>query len=352
MSGRPTLYSGRMTQPSKPSAPGHDHAMMRQIVVETLGNPDVMQLRRVPKPEPGEGQVRIKVKAAGINFADVLAVGGRYLTPTRLPLVPGGEFAGCIDALGPGVEGFELSQQVAVLSGQGALSEYAIVPVRAIIPVPDGLSAAEAAAFPISYLTAYISLVTLGRAQAGETVLVQGAAGALGGALIQVARALELNVVALASTDEKLKIAADLGAQITLNSERADLVDTVKEVTGGKGVNLLVEISGGEMVAKSLKMLANRGRLLIVGNASGQSASLEPTALMKKNISVIGVWLTSMLGESGLFQEALAFFGPHVAAGKIRPQVGPRYPLEQSAQAFQDLLDRKTTGKVTIEPQR
>ncbi|WP_237724845.1 quinone oxidoreductase family protein [Deinococcus alpinitundrae] len=325
---------------------------MRQILVEQTGNPDVMQLRDATRPEPRAGQVRLKVQAAGINFADVLAVKGQYLTPTKLPLIPGGEFAGTIDALGEGVTGFEIGQQVAALTGQGALQEYAIVPLRGIIPVPDGLDAAEAAAFPVSYYTAYITLVTLGRAQKGETVLVQGAAGALGTALIQVATALELNIIAIASTDAKLKLAEGLGAHTTLNSEREDLVDAVKEATGGNGVHILVEITGGEMVAKSLKMLANMGRLMIVGAASGEQASINPAALMKKNLSVTGVWLTPMLGDQNMVRDALAFFNPLVAAGKLRPQVGPRYPLAESAQAFQDILDRKTTGKVTIEPQK
>ena len=325
---------------------------MRQIFVEQTGTPQgVMQLRDVPKPEPKAGQVRLKVEAAGINFADVLAVKGEYLTPTKLPLIPGGEFAGTIDALGEGVTGFEVGQQVAALTGNGALQEYAIVPVQGIIPVPDGLSAAEAAAFPVSYLTAYVTLITLGRAEQGETVLVQGAAGALGTALIQVARALELNIIALASTEDKLKIAADLGAQTTLISEREDIVEAVKQASG-KGVNLLVEITGGEMVQRSLRMLANRGRLMIVGAASGERASIDGAALMKKNLSVTGVWLTPMLGEPGMVQDALAFFNPLVKEGKLRPQVGPRYPLGESAQAFQDILDRKTTGKVTIEPQK
>ncbi len=325
---------------------------MRQIIALQTGNPDVMQLREVAVPEPGEGQVRLKVQAAGINFADVLAVKGQYLTPTRLPLIPGGEYAGTIDALGPGVSGFELGQQVAALTGQGALQEYAVVPVRGIIPVPEGLSAAEAAAFPVSYYTAYLTLITLGRAVSGETVLIQGAAGALGTALIQVARALELNIIALASTDAKLKMAAELGAHTTLNSERQDIVEAVKEASGAQGVQILVEITGGEMVQRSLKMLGNLGRLMIVGAASGEQASINPTALMKKNLSVTGVWLTPMLGDAKMVKDALAFFGPLIQSGQLRPQVGPRYPLAQSAQAFQDILDRKTTGKVTIEPQQ
>lgn len=324
---------------------------MRAIWVEQLGEPEVLELRELPVPTLKPGFVKLKVEAVGINFADVLAVGGKYLTPTQTPLVPGMEFAGTVEQLGEGVSGFTVGQQVACLGGRGGLAEYAVVPAQTITPIPAGLNFAEAAAFPVSYYTAYVTLVTLGQAKAGETVLVQGAAGALGTALIQVALALKLNIVALASTEAKLQLARELGAQHTLISERGDIVQAVGEATGGKGVNLLVEITGGEMVGKSLKMMGNRGRVLIVGAASQEAASVNPTLLMKKNLSVIGVWLTSMMGEPGVLQDAVAFFAPLIASGQIRPQVGPSYPLAQSAQAFRDILSRKTTGKVIIAPQ-
>ncbi|ULH15159.1 NADPH:quinone oxidoreductase family protein [Deinococcus sp. KNUC1210] len=325
---------------------------MRAIWVEQIGEPETMQLRELPIPPLKPGFVRLKVDAVGINFADVLAVQGKYLTPTQTPLIPGMEFAGTVDAVGEGVSGFTVGQAVACLGGRGGLAEYATVPAQTLVPVPEGLNSAEAAAFPVSYYTAYITLLTLGHAQPGETVLVQGAAGALGTALIQVARALDLNVIALASTEDKLKIASDLGAHVTLLSERSDIVDAVKEATGGKGVNLLVEITGGEMVQKSLRMMANRGRVLIVGAASGEDGRVSSTALMKKNLSVTGVWLTSMMGEPGVIEDAVAFFTPLLKSGQIRPQVGNTYSLEQSATAFRDILGRKTTGKVVIEPQR
>ncbi len=325
---------------------------MRAVWVEQVGEPETMQLRDLPVPPLKPGFVRLKVEAVGINFADVLAVQGKYLTPTQTPMIPGMEFAGMVEALGEGVSGFVVGQQVGCLGGRGGLAEYAVVPAQTVVPIPEGLSSAEAAAFPVSYYTAYISLVTLGQARAGETVLVQGAAGALGTALIQVARALELKIIALASTDEKLKLAADLGAHTTLISERPDIVEAVKEATGGAGVNLLVEITGGEMVQRSLRMMANRGRVMIVGSASGERASVEGVALMKKNLSVIGVWLTSMMGEPGVIEEALSFFAPLLRSGQIRPQVGHTYALAESAAAFRDLLERKTTGKVVIEPGR
>ncbi len=325
--------------------------MMRAIWVEKVGEPEVLELRELPIPALKPGFVKLKVEAVGINFADVLAVGGKYLTPTQTPLVPGMEFAGTVTELGQGVTGFTVGQQVACLGGRGGMAEYAVVPAQTLTPIPAGLNFAEAAAFPVSYYTAYMTLVTLGQAREGETVLVQGAAGALGTALIQVALALKLKVIALASSEDKLALARTLGAHHTLISERGDLVDAVKDIAGKQGVNLVVEITGGEMVGKSLKMLGNRGRLLIVGAASQEAASINPTLLMKKNLSVIGVWLTSMMGEPGVLEDAVAFFAPLIASGQIRPQVGPGYPLAQSAQAFRDILARKTTGKVIIAPQ-
>ncbi|MGI8747382.1 MAG: NADPH:quinone oxidoreductase family protein, partial [Deinococcus sp.] len=262
------------------------------------------------------------------------------------------EFAGPVTALGEGVQGLSVGQQVASLAGSGGLAEVAAVSARTVVPVPEGLNSAEAAAFPVSYYTAYITLLTLGRAQQGETVLVQGAAGALGTALIQVGRALGLKVVALASSEEKLAKARELGADVTLLSERDDIVEAVREASGGRGVNLLAEISGGAMFGRSLQMMANRGRVMVVGSASGESAALDALTLMKKNLTVTGVWLSSMLTEPGVVQEALAFLTPLVASGQLRPQIGPRYPLAESAQAFGDLQGRRTTGKVIIEPQR
>ncbi|GBF04250.1 zinc-binding alcohol dehydrogenase [Deinococcus aerius] len=325
---------------------------MRAVVVERLGPPDVMELRDVPIPQPGPGEVRLRVEAVGINFADVLAVAGEYLTRTRVPYTPGMEFAGTVDALGEGVTGVEVGQRVASLGGRGGLAEYAVSPAAALVPVPQSFTAAQAAAFPVSYFTAYHGLKTLGHGQEGEWVLVQAAAGALGTASIQLAKALGMNVIAMASTGEKLELARNLGADVTLLQDDPERVQKVREAAGGKGVPLILEVVGGKRFQESLDMAAPRGRIIVIGNASREQATLRPVELMKRNLTVTGLWLMPLMQDAEATREAAQALTALVGSGKVVPQVGPTYPLAESARAFQDILDRKTTGKVVIEPQR
>lgn len=326
---------------------------MRSITVHQGGPFDeVMQLGTSPIPEPAKGEVRLKVGAVGINFADVLAVTGEYLTRTKYPYTPGMELAGTIDALGEDVTGLHVGQLVACLGGRGGLSEYTIARAESIVPVPESFSAAQAAAFPVSYFTAYHALKTLGHGQAGEWVLVQAAAGALGTASIQLAKAFGMKVIALASTPEKLEIAQKLGADVTILQDDPERIEKVKEVTGGRGVPLVLEVVGGKRFQESLDMAANRGRIIVIGNASREQANLRPVELMKRNLTVTGLWLTSLMADAEATREAALGLTPLIGSGKVVPQVGPTYALADSAQAFADIMNRKTTGKVIIEPGR
>lgn len=323
---------------------------MRALFIEQLGGPEVLQVRELPLPLPRAGEVRLKVEAVGINFADILTVRGEYLTRTRLPLVPGMEYAGTVEALGEGVSGLQLGQRVAALGGSGGLAEYATVPVTSVLPVPPNLSAREAAAFPVSFYTAYFSLATLGQAREGETVVVQAAAGALGTASIQLAKAMGLQVIALASSEEKLQVARSLGADHAFLSGQKDLVATVKAAAGGNGANLVLEVVGGAGFQDSLAMLAFRGRVVVIGAASQEASSMRPVELMKKNLSVIGMWLTSMMGDANAMREANAFLSSVLENGQARPQVGQVFTLEQTGEAFEFIMSRASTGKVIIEP--
>lgn len=325
---------------------------MKAIRVERLGPPDVMELQDVPAPTPGPGEVRIEVEAVGINFADVLSVAGEYLTRTRVPYTPGMEFAGIVESLGEGVTGVQVGQRVAALGGSGALARYSVVNAAGLIPVPENLSGAQAAAFPVSYFTAYHGLKTLGRGVEGEWVLVQAAAGALGTASIQLARAMGMHVIALASTDEKLALARDLGADVTILQDDPDRVQKVRDAAGGKGVPLILEVVGGKRFQESLDMAAPQGRIIVIGNASREQANLRPVELMKRNLTVTGLWLTSLMNDRAATMQAAQALAGLVGSGKVTPQVGSTYALADSARAFQDLLDRKTTGKVIIEPAR
>lgn len=325
---------------------------MKAIRVERLGPPDVMELQDVPAPTPGPGEVRIEVEAVGINFADVLSVAGEYLTRTRVPYTPGMEFAGIVESLGEGVTGVQVGQRVAALGGSGALARYSVVNAAGLIPVPENLSGAQAAAFPVSYFTAYHGLKTLGRGVEGEWVLVQAAAGALGTASIQLAKAMGMHVIALASTEEKLALARDLGADVTILQDDPDRVQKVRDAAGGKGVPLILEVVGGKRFQESLDMAAPQGRIIVIGNASREQANLRPVELMKRNLTVTGLWLTSLMNDRAATMQAAQALAGLVGSGQVTPQVGPTYALADSARAFQDLLDRKTTGKVIIEPAR
>ncbi|GAA5439219.1 2-haloacrylate reductase [Deinococcus caeni] len=325
---------------------------MKAIRVERLGPPDVMELQDVPAPTPGPGEVRIEVEAVGINFADVLSVAGEYLTRTRVPYTPGMEFAGIVESLGEGVTGVQVGQRVAALGGSGALARYSVVNAAGLIPVPENLSGAQAAAFPVSYFTAYHGLKTLGRGVEGEWVLVQAAAGALGTASIQLAKAMGMHVIALASTYEKLALARDLGADVTILQDDPDRVQKVRDAAGGKGVPLILEVVGGKRFQESLDMAAPQGRIIVIGNASREQANLRPVELMKRNLTVTGLWLTSLMNDRAATMQAAQALAGLVGSGKVTPQVGSTYALADSARAFQDLLDRKTTGKVIIEPAR
>ena len=265
-------------------------------------------------------------------------------------MIPGMEFAGVVEELGQGVNEYQPGEAVAALGGSGAFAEYAVVSTRAVIPVPPNLTSAEAAALPVSYYTAYFALQTQAHAKPGEWVLVQATAGALGTASVQVAKAMGLRVIALASSEEKLAIAVSLGADVTLLNTRDDLVDAVKNATEGKGVDVLMEVVGGPGFAGSLKMLAYRGRLLVIGSASREIAQMNPVALMKGNQSLIGVWLTPFLGDPSEVQAASNFLAPLLASGQIKPMVGQRFKLEDAAKAFEFVKSRKNTGKVIIEP--
>lgn len=329
-------------------------AEMKAIQIRRTGGAEVLELVQLPKPQVSEGQVLLKVEAIGLNFADIMVVSGSYLVPTRTPLVPGLEVAGEIVHLGRGVEGFRVGQRVAALVGEGGFAEFVAAPVGALVAVPEGFSAKEAAAFPVSFFTAYLSLHTMGRARAGETVLVQAAGGALGTATVQVAKALGLSVVATASSAEKLALARELGAEHTVlwspNTPLSSVIEEVKKATDGRGVDLICEVAGGEAFAQNLELLAPYGRILVIGAASGQAPSFNPLQLMYQNHSVTGVWLSKLAQDPRVMQEASTFLAELLASGRAKPVVGRSFPLTEVAEAFAFILSRQSSGKVILEP--
>ncbi len=271
----------------------------------------------------------MEVEAVGLNFADHLVRLGGYLTRVRPPFIPGMEAVGRV---GDG--------RYAALVPHGALAERMAVPEEALLPLPEGLSPEEAAAFPVSYLTAYLALKGAG-ARPGEWVLVQAAAGALGTAAVQVAKALGLRVLGAVSRAEKLPLVQALGADGVATYEA--LPERVREVGG---VDLVLEVRG-KVVEESLGFLRPKGRLVYIGAAEGEVAPIHPLGLMRKNLAVLGFWLAPLLRERPLLEEALAFLLPRVGKG-IRPVVGAVFPFAEAEAAFQALLDRGHMGKIVV----
>ncbi|GAA5335739.1 MULTISPECIES: zinc-binding dehydrogenase [Thermus] len=300
---------------------------MQAWVQEKLGAPLV--LKEVEDPKPGPGEVVLQVEAVGLNFADHLLRLGAYLTRLHPPFIPGMEVVGRV---GKG--------RYAALVGQGGLAERVAVPEAALLPVPDGLSPEEAAAYPVSFLTAYLALKRAG-VEPGESVLVQAAAGALGTAAVQVARALGLKVVAAASRPEKLALPERLGADLAATYE--ELPERVKALGG---VDLVLEVRG-KAIEESLALLKPQGRLVYIGAAEGEVVPIPPLRLMRKNLAVLGFWLAPLMGERALVEEALGFLLPRLGK-ELKPVVGRVFPFAEAEAAFQALLDRGHTGKIVV----
>ncbi|WP_234553256.1 NADPH:quinone oxidoreductase family protein [Thermus caliditerrae] len=300
---------------------------MKAWVQERLRGP--MALKDLPDPVPGPGEAVLEVEAVGLNFADHLLRLGGYLTRVHPPFVPGMEAVGRV-----------WGRRYAALVGHGALAEKVAVPEADLLPVPEGLSPEEAAAFPISFLTAYLAL---GRAEArpGEWVLVQAAGGALGTAAVQVARALGLRVLAAASRPENLALAQGLGAEEGVTYE-----ELPKKAKALGGVDIVLEVRGKDL-EESLSLLRPGGRLVYIGAAEGEVAPLNPLRLMRKNLAVLGFWLAPLLRERTPVEEALAFLLPRLG-GELKPVVGAVFPFLEAERAFQALLDRGHRGKIVV----
>ncbi|HWE61294.1 MAG TPA: quinone oxidoreductase, partial [Chloroflexota bacterium] len=318
---------------------------MKAIRIHELGGPEVLRLEEVETPVPGPGQVLIKVAAVGINYADLAQREGRYMTRTRVPTILGAEVAGTVAALGPDVTTPAVGTRVAALVS-GGYAEYAVAPAGAVIPIPDTMSFAEAAAFPIQGLSAYQLLHDAAKIQPGERVLIHAAAGGVGTLAVQVAKLMGAGlVIGTASTEEKLALAKQLGADVGVNYTEEDWVEQVKEATGGEGTQIVLEMVGGEIARRSLECLTPfDGRMVVFGAASGKPATFSGAELMAKNVAVIGYWLAPYLRRQDRIAEATRALMQYLASGKLRIIVGSRFPLAEAAQAHRAMAERKTTG--------
>lgn len=324
---------------------------MKVIKFEEFGGPEVLKWSDAEKPQPKSGEVLIEVKSSGINYADTARREGQYVVPTALPYVPGSEVAGVIVEIGSEVRNFSKGQRVVALIESGGYSQYVAVDERVLTPIPDNVDFDQAVALPLQGLSAYHILKTMGRLAPGETVLIHAAAGGVGAIAVQLAKIFGAGkIIATASTDEKLAHAEKMGATHVVNYSEDGWVEKVKEITEGKGVDVALEMVGGEVFNQTVKCLAPFGRLVIFGAASGQQATFNPGQLMRKNQSVIGFFLPQIMRNPELFQQSFKELLGYMASGQLTLTIGGSYPLEEAARAHQMLQGRKTIGKLVLKP--
>lgn len=324
---------------------------MRALVVEKLA-PDYAGcvVKDVPTPEPGPGQVRIKVRAAAVNFPDLMQTRGEHQHKPEVPFVGGMELAGEVDALGEGVTGFAVGDAVCS-GGRGGFAEYAILPAATLRRKPAGLSFGEAAGYPVAYLTAYVALKRVADVQPGEWVLVHGAAGGVGLAAVDYAKLLGARVIAASASDEKLAvIAREYDVDATVNVTQG-FRERVKELTGGRGADVIYDPVGGDVFDESIRCIAFGGRILSIGFTSGRLPTLPVNIALMKGFSVHGV----RAGEYGRQfpekgRENNEAIWKLAEEGKVKPRVDDEYPLDQWREAFETLAQRKVVGKTIIRP--
>ncbi len=322
---------------------------MQAWTCETLDGPDALTWQDSPTPEPGQGEVRIAIKAASLNFPDLLIVQGKYQMRPPLPFVPGAEFAGVVEAVGPGVKHLAVGSHVAGFAGTGGFGSHTVAPAAVLMPLPPVFSFEDAAAFLCTYGTTYHALMDRGALQAGETVLVLGAAGGVGTAAIQIAKAAGARVIAAASTDEKCALCRELGADDTINYTRDNLRDALKALTGGKGPDVVYDPVGGDLTEQAFRSIAWRGRLLVIGFANGPIPALPLNLALLKGASVVGVfWGEFAKREPQKNAACLMQLAAWYMEGKIKPVIEHKLPMAQLKEAFALMGSRQVRGKVVL----
>jgi NADPH:quinone reductase len=314
---------------------------VRAIQIEEFGGPEVLKLADLPVPEPGEGEVLIRVSRAGMNYADTHQRTNDYLARYELPLVPGGEVAGVREDTG---------ERVVAMCGLGGYAEYATAPAALAFAIPDGVDDGTALALLIQGLTAWHLYRTSAKVTAGESVVVHAAAGGVGSLAVQLGGAMGAGrVIATASTEEKRALALELGADVAIDASPKGMKERLEEANGGK-VDVVFEMAGGEVFEASLAALAPFGRLVTYGIASRQPNEISSGALMRRSRAVVGFWLMHCIGRPEMVDEALADLFARVKRGELRAYLGATYPLADAARAQVDLAERRTMGKLLLDP--
>jgi NADPH:quinone reductase len=322
---------------------------MKAIVCKEFGLPENLVLSELPDPIPGPKQVLIQVEACGVNFPDVLLIQNKYQFKPELPFAPGGEVAGKVIGLGNQVQGFQIGQKVLALCGWGGFAEKVAVEADRVFSLPPGLSAEIAATTLYTYGTTYHALKDRANLQAGETLLVLGAAGGVGLAAVELGKLMGAKVIAAASSEEKLTLCKEKGADFTINYEKENLKNRIKDLSEGKGVEVVYDPVGGKFTEPALRGMAWRGRYLIVGFANGEIPQIPMNLPLLKGCSIMGVFWGqfSKLETKASFQNIIQLV-TWIQERKIKQHIGRRYSLLEAPEALQAILDRKMLGKGVV----
>jgi len=310
---------------------------------------DTLQWKEVPTPEPKAGEVRIAVRAASLNFPDLLIVQNKYQFKPPLPFVPGAEYSGTVDAVGSGVTHLKVGQPVAAIAGVGGFGTHAVVNAAQVMPLPPGFDLDDAAAFAFTYGTSYHALIDRGQLKAGETVLVLGAAGGVGTAALQIAKAAGARVIAAASSDEKCALCRELGADATLNYTTQNVRDTLKALTDGKGPDVVYDPVGDALAEPVFRSIAWRGRYLVIGFAGGAIPALPWNLALLKGASIVGVfWGDFVKREPQANAAAMMQLAQWYGRGLVKPVIDAKLPMSALHEAYARMGSRQVRGKLLL----
>ena len=324
---------------------------MRAVVCKVLGPASQLVLDNdFPVPSMGDNDVLIKVKSAGMNFPDTLIIEGKYQSKPELPFIPGNELSGVVEAVGRNVSKFGVGDSVVSMVGHGAFCELAVADQSVVFSMPKTLSFTEAAGIGVTYFTTYHAYKQRANLQPGETVLVLGAGGGVGITAVELAKAMGAKVIAAASTAEKLALAKRMGADELINYSEQPLKETVKELTGGKGVDVVYDPVGGDFSEEALRCMAWKGRFLVIGFAAGPIPKIPLNLALLKGCDIVGVfWGAFTVREPELYRRNIDELWSMFSEGKLKPVVTDKFSLENFEQGFNCLSERRARGKVVLE---
>lgn len=323
---------------------------MKAIVCHELSGPAALRIEDFPEPRPAYGQLRLRIRACGVNFADSLITRGQYQVQPTPPFSPGFEVAGEVLELGEGVNQFAIGERIIALMPHGGYAEQAVVAANHCVAMPAAMPYEHGAAFPVVFGTSHIALWHRARLQEGETLVVHGASGGVGLTAVAIGKQLGATVIATASSPQKLEIARQHGADHLIDTSHEDIRLRIKELTEGRGANVIYDPVGGDLFNASLRSIAFEGRLLVIGFAGGTVPQIPANHLLVKNVDVIGLnWPAYAEHHPTVMTDSFRILLKWYSAGAIQPYVSETYPLEKAVEALNQVVSRKSTGKVVIK---